>query len=87
MYNVESEKILKHKMNAFPILQYKINIYVTYSSTAVQSQKAVSAYFTSKQILPFGFAEQSSSQYSGFVYFRIGEKVDFPPTVHKRYIP
>ena len=24
--------------------------------TAVQSQKAVSAYFTSKQILPFGFA-------------------------------
>ena len=29
-------------------------------STAVQSQKAVSAYFTSKQILPFGFAEQVS---------------------------
>ena len=29
-------------------------------STPVQSQKAVSAYFTSKQILPFGFAEQSS---------------------------
>ena len=26
---------------------------------AVQSQKAVSAYFTSEQILPFGFAEQS----------------------------
>ena len=25
----------------------------------MQSQKAVSAYFTSKQILPFGFAEQS----------------------------
>ena len=25
------------------------------SNTAVQSQKAVSAYFTSKQILPFGF--------------------------------
>ena len=25
---------------------------------AVQSQKAVSAYFTSKQILAFGFAEQ-----------------------------
>ena len=31
----------------------------TYS--AVQSQKAVSAYFTSKQILPFGFAEQYCS--------------------------
>ena len=29
-------------------------------NTAVQSQKAVSAYFTSKQILPFGFAEQNS---------------------------
>ena len=25
--------------------------------TALQSQKTVSAYFTSKQILPFGFAE------------------------------
>ena len=25
----------------------------------MQSQKAVSAYFTSKQVLPFGFAEQS----------------------------
>ena len=27
------------------------------SSTAVQSQKAVSAYFTNKQIMPLGFAE------------------------------
>ena len=27
-------------------------------SNAVQSQKAVSAYFSSKQIPPFGFAEQ-----------------------------
>ena len=26
----------------------------------MQSQKAVSAYFTSKQILPFAFAEQHS---------------------------
>ena len=26
--------------------------------TAVQSQNAISAYFTSKQIQPFGFAEQ-----------------------------
>ena len=32
-------------------------ILVTY--TAVQSQKAVSAHFTSKQIPPFGFAEQN----------------------------
>ena len=28
--------------------------------TAMQSQKAVSAYFTSKQILPFAFAVQYS---------------------------
>ena len=26
--------------------------------TAVSSQKAAFAYFTSKQVLPFGFAEQ-----------------------------
>ena len=29
-----------------------------YTCIAVQSQKAVSAYLTGKQILPFGFAEQ-----------------------------
>ena len=29
----------------------------------MQSQKAVSAYFTSKQILPFGFAEQYSRMF------------------------
>ena len=31
---------------------------VTQHYAALQSQKAVSAYFTSKQILPSGFAEQ-----------------------------
>ena len=31
---------------------------------AVQSQKAVSAYFTSKQILPFAFAENYSVEQS-----------------------
>ena len=30
----------------------------SYVYTALQSQKAVSAYFTSEQILPFGFAGQ-----------------------------
>ena len=30
------------------------------NSVAVQSQDAVSAYFTSKQILPLGFAEQNA---------------------------
>ena len=43
--------------------------------TAVQSQQAVSAYFTSKQILPFAFAEQSTifgayrAMKSIFLYF------------------
>ena len=32
-------------------------------NTVVQSQKAVSAFFTSKQILPFDFAMQNSRQY------------------------
>ena len=31
------------------------------SSTALQNQNTVSAYFASKQILPFGFARQNSS--------------------------
>ena len=30
----------------------------------VQSQKAISAYFTSYQILPFGIAEQSATKNS-----------------------
>ena len=34
---------------------------LVFVNTAVRSQKAVSAYFTSKQILPFGFAEQNTS--------------------------
>ena len=44
---------------AYPMSQ--LHVYAPRSTTAVQSQKAVSAYFTSKQILPFGFAEQTSS--------------------------
>ena len=34
---------------------------VSFWNFAVQCQKAVSAYFTSKQILPFGFAKQRCS--------------------------
>ena len=44
--------------------QHRINIRSTPSVsyyTAMQRQKAVSAYFTSKQILPFAFAEQYMS--------------------------
>ena len=37
---------------------YILNIKAKHCYTAVQSHKAVSAYFTSKQILPFRFAEQ-----------------------------
>ena len=45
-----------------------ISVYVmwhqgTQSYATVQSLKAVSAYFTSKQILPFGFAEQYALVY------------------------
>ena len=36
---------------------------VLHYSFAVQSQKTVSAYFTSEQILPFGFAEERSHRY------------------------
>ena len=35
-------------------------IEMIYYYTAVQSQKAVSAIFTSEHILPFGYAEQDS---------------------------
>ena len=35
---------------------------VIQGQTLVQGQKAVSAYFTSGQILPFGFARQNSSK-------------------------
>ena len=46
-------------------LQIAGNLFVSshgWAYTAVKSQKAVSAYFTSKQILPFGFAEQFRGQ-------------------------
>ena len=38
------------------------------SSSAMQSQKAVSAYTTSKKILLFGFAEQSWSLWLAYNY-------------------
>ena len=40
------------------LLNFWIKYYVHVLYAAVLSQKAVSAYFTSKQILPFGFARQ-----------------------------
>ena len=41
-------------------LNFNLHLYSSYCYIyyAVQSQKAVSAYFTSKQILPFDFSEQ-----------------------------
>ena len=38
--------------------QHWFNVCVFWEFSAVQSQKAVSYYFKSKQILPFGFAER-----------------------------
>ena len=36
--------------------------------TAGQSQKAVTAYLSSKQLLPFGFADQYTCVYSVMLY-------------------
>ena len=41
------------------ILQYVCHIYTKVYSTAMQSQKAVTAYFSSKQLLRFGFLRQA----------------------------
>ena len=48
-----------------PFFQIAIMYYVAeceQGRTAAQSQKAVSAYFTSERILPFGFAEKCTNQ-------------------------
>ena len=59
---------------------------------AVQSQKAVSAYFTSKQILPFGFAEENNAAVSpghqghSFLCARVTgccARVTFPCSLHE----
>ena len=50
----------KHTVLFLPVIEKtldKLNK-KRYVYTAVQGQRAVSAYFTSKQILPFSFAEQ-----------------------------
>ena len=44
------------KSSVFVVI--KVYYVVARQQSAVQRQKAVSAYFTSKHILPFGFAEQ-----------------------------
>ena len=43
------------------VAQNKVGYKSDEYNTAVQRQKAVSAYFTSKQIQPFAFAEQNST--------------------------
>ena len=52
--SIVASRFYLENINAI-ILLYKCGHRV---HTAAQSQKAVSAYFTSKQILPFDFAEQ-----------------------------
>ena len=44
----------------------------SYIYTAVRSEKAVSAYFTSEQILLFGFAEQ----YNKYVFSHHSDNID-----------
>ena len=41
--------------------------------SAVQRQKAVSAYFTSKQILPFAFAKQISALRANRAKYNAGQ--------------
>ena len=59
-------------MKGLCLLSSPAKIIWTPKYSAVLSQKTVSAYYTSEQIVPFGFAEQYSSQLSGMVcrYFR-----------------
>ena len=45
---------------------------MTLGHTAMQSQKAVSAHSTSKQILPLGFAEQHTSLARRVLFTSIG---------------
>ena len=47
-----------HSERAQETKQKKEPVVMTTDRAAVHSQKAVFAHFTSKQILPFGFAEQ-----------------------------
>ena len=42
-----------------------------FTTTGVQRQKAVSAYYTSIQILPFAFVERNSKALAHSVGFRI----------------
>ena len=48
------------KVNALPSVDYPL----TYIYIHKQTQKAVSAHFTSNQILPFGFAEHYTYTYT-----------------------
>ena len=49
--------VMYEPVTLFGTINSLVGVTQGYYSTAVQSQKAVSAYSTSKQILPFGFAE------------------------------
>ena len=40
------------------LIQHSISMTTVPATTAAQNQKAVSAYLKSKQLLPFGFADQ-----------------------------
>ena len=41
----------------------------------MQSQKAVTAYLKSKQLLPFGFAQQHDIKLSSTIYLNINDKI------------
>ena len=63
--------------------RYKSRLSLRVSNKAVQSQKAVSAYFASKRILPFGFAEQ----YIQLIYNSKCDHFKSAPGFHSRRRP
>ena len=48
-------------LHVYVMLNNVVSGYYIFYIAFVQSRKVVSAYFTSKQILPFGFAEQNTT--------------------------
>ena len=62
-----STKHVDADSNVHKVLKLK---QITSSYTAMQSQKVVSAYFTSEQILRFDFAERFAEQYPTGLRFK-----------------
>ena len=62
-FDVTGQSCCRYRYSVFRVTRFDtcVCLSVCLCISAVQSQNAVSAYFTSKQILPFGFVELSVS--------------------------